>query len=263
MREGGIEGEGYRAVASKTSGRLLGVPISSDPITELQSAALSAVAERKQAFVFACANPHSLVIARKDFQFREALQSASVVVADGAGCQLGAALAGVKIGPRITGMDFFLATMGALNRDGRRVFFFGSNERVLSLLADRVRRDFPRISVGSLSPPYRSWTAIENQEMVTQIKGFAPDVLWVGMTAPKQEKWVAENVENLSIPIVGSIGAVFDYYAGTTKRAPRWLCNLGLEWLYRLPREPRRLWQRTVLSAPIFLWYSCLERLRR
>jgi N-acetylglucosaminyldiphosphoundecaprenol N-acetyl-beta-D-mannosaminyltransferase len=83
------------------------------------------------------------------------------------------------------------------------------------------------------------------------------------MTAPKQEKWVASNAPRLEVPVIGSIGAVFDYYAGVTHRAPQWLCNLGLEWLYRLPREPNRLWRRTFVSAPIFLWYALVERIRR
>jgi len=99
--------------------------------------------------------------------------------------------------------------------------------------------------------------------MIGEIRAFNPDVLWVGMTAPKQEKWVAANRKQLHVPVIGSIGAVFDYYAGVTQRAPQWICNLGLEWLYRLPREPKRLWRRTFVSAPVFLWSVLLERLRR
>ena len=96
--------------------------------------------------------------------------------------------------------------------------------------------------------------------MIDRIREFAPDVLWVGMTAPKQEKWVSANLANLGVPVIGSVGAVFDYYAGVTTRAPPWICNLGLEWLYRLPREPKRLWRRTFVSAPLFLWYVVRER---
>lgn len=251
------------ASGGKSEVHLLGIRLFGEPLRELQSAALAAVAERDRTFIFACANPHSLIVAKADVPFRRALERASAVVADGVGCQWGAVLSGVRIGPRITGMDFFLSTMAALNRERRRAFFFGSSDEVLSTLTARVSRDFPDVTIGSLSPPFRVWSSSENSEMIRQIRNFEPDVLWVGMTAPKQETWVDANVEQLAVPVIGSIGAVFDYYAGTTKRAPPWICRLGLEWLYRLPREPKRLWERTFVSAPLFLWYACQERFKR
>ncbi len=254
-------GEGSEGIGAGS--RLLGIPMSGHSLAELQRAALSRVVDRRGTFIFACANPHSLVVAHRDSQFRVALESASAVVADGVGCQWGAALSGTKIGPRITGMDFFLTTMRGLNERGRRAFFFGSSGEVLSRLEDKARFEFPRVTIGSFSPPYRPWSLDEDRQMIRIIRDFAPDVLWVGMTAPKQEKWVAAHANDLNVPIVGSIGAVFEYYAGTTHRAPEWICNLGLEWLYRLPREPRRLWRRTLVSAPMFLWYAWQQRLER
>jgi N-acetylglucosaminyldiphosphoundecaprenol N-acetyl-beta-D-mannosaminyltransferase len=123
--------------------------------------------------------------------------------------------------------------------------------------------NFPNVVVETLSPPFRPWSKRENDDMVAKISQFQPDILWVGMTAPKQEKWVAANALRLTVPVIGSIGAVFDYYAGVTPRAPPWICDLGLEWLYRLPREPRRLWRRTIVSAPLFLWHVVRERVCR
>jgi N-acetylglucosaminyldiphosphoundecaprenol N-acetyl-beta-D-mannosaminyltransferase len=243
--------------------RLLGVRIGTRSLPELVSAAQAAIANRAGPFVFACANPHSLVNARADGQFRAALESASAVVADGVGCKWGAALTGVSVGPRITGHDFFLSLMSSLNVNGGRAFFFGSSEDVLLKLTDRVQLDFPRVTVATLSPPFKPWSEEENWLMVEQIRQFGPDVLWVGMTAPKQEKWVASNTAHLKVPVVGSIGAVFGYYAGMTPRAPNWICKLGLEWLYRLPKEPKRLWRRTFVSAPLFLCFVLLERIRR
>lgn len=245
-----------------TKGTLLGVRIGRRSLPDLVLAAQAAIAARGGAFVFACANPHSLVVARTDAKFREALDSADAVVADGVGCQWGAKLAGVSIGPRITGSDFFASIMSTLNQSGGRAFFFGSSDAVLEKLAARVNRDFPAVALEMLSPPFRPWSEEENQRMIAQILRFRPDVLWVGMTAPKQEKWVAANAAQLHVPVIGSIGAVFDYYAGVTQRAPQWVCDLGLEWLYRLPREPKRLWRRTFVSAPVFLWYVLLERMR-
>jgi N-acetylglucosaminyldiphosphoundecaprenol N-acetyl-beta-D-mannosaminyltransferase len=246
-----------RVVESK----LLGVRVGTRSLTDLVVAAREAIAARRGSFVFACANPHSLVVARADAEFRDALEKADAVVADGVGCMWAAAIAGVSVGPRITGSDYFVAIMTTLNREGGRAYFFGSKDEVLEKLVARVKHDFPCVAVAAFSPPFRPWSEEENRRMIAEIRRFGPDVLWVGMTAPKQEKWVASNVADLGIPIVASIGAVFDYYAGVTQRAPQWICDIGLEWLYRLPREPQRLWRRTFVSAPKFLWFVLLQRI--
>jgi N-acetylglucosaminyldiphosphoundecaprenol N-acetyl-beta-D-mannosaminyltransferase len=243
--------------------RLLGIRLDTGSLPELVAAAERAIAARGSPFIFACANPHSLVTARTDGEFQRALERADAVVADGVGCRWGAALSGVSIGPRITGTDFFVSTMKSLNASAGRAFFFGAGEAALAKLKARVLVSFPRVTTGSLSPPFRPWSEEENRGMIDSIRDFCPDVLWVGMTAPKQEKWVAANAEQLAVPVIASIGAVFDYYALVTPRAPQWICDLGFEWLYRLPREPRRLWRRTFVSAPAFLWYAMLQRLHR
>jgi len=243
--------------------RLLGVRIGARCLPDLVTAAEGAIAARTRPFVFACANPHSLVVARTDADFRAALEEADAIVADGVGCMWAAIIAGVSVGPRITGSDYFVAMMTALNRTGGRAFFFGSKDEVLEKLSARVKLDFPRVTIGTLSPPFGLWSGEENERMTGEIRKFEPDVLWVGMTAPKQEKWVASNAARLEVPLIGSIGAVFDYYAGVTQRAPQWICDIGLEWLYRLPREPKRLWRRTFISAPKFLWLVLLQRMSR
>jgi N-acetylglucosaminyldiphosphoundecaprenol N-acetyl-beta-D-mannosaminyltransferase len=255
--------DSLQRVEGVSEGRMLGVRIGTRSLPELVSAAEAAMQERRESFVFACANPHSLVVAHADAEFRDALERADAVVADGVGCTWAAALAGTSVGPRITGSDFFVSVMTALNRTGGRAFFFGSRDEVLAKLVARVVHTFPRVGVATLSPPFRQWSGEENDEMMQRICQFEPHVLWVGMTAPKQEKWVALNAARLQVPVIGSIGAVFDYYAGVTQRAPQWICDLGLEWLYRLPREPKRLWRRTMISAPLFLWLVLRERIGR
>lgn len=233
---------------------LLGVRLGSFTLDSLVGHAMRSVEEGGRPFTFACANPHSLVAAQQDECFLSALQSCSAVVADGVGIRFVGRLTGLDVGPRITGADFFRSLMASLNRRGARVFFFGSHDGVLGQIVARAQRDYPNVHVQTLSPPFGAWSEEQNASLLRQIEDARPDVLWVGMTAPKQEKWVHANAARLNVPVIGSIGAVFDFYAGTVRRAPEWMCAAGLEWLYRLAREPQRLWRRTLLSAPAFLW---------
>ncbi len=243
-------------VGSRNAGVLLEVPIDSKSLSEIvQDSLLSMECGHSQS-VFACANPHSLVVAQRDLEFKMALQQANLVVVDGIGTSLMARIASVQLGPRITGMDYFQGILNALHRRGSgRVFFFGSSPHVLDCIAKRFAVDFPSLTLcGAVSPPFGDWSEMENLRMVKLINEAKPDVLWVGMTAPKQEKWVEANRRKFMVPVIGSIGAVFDFYAGTYSRAPRWVCNAGLEWLYRFIREPRRMWRRNFISAPKFVW---------
>jgi N-acetylglucosaminyldiphosphoundecaprenol N-acetyl-beta-D-mannosaminyltransferase len=243
-------------VAPVESELLLGVPISRKPLATIIQDSIIAIERKIPPVVFACANPHSLVVAQDDPSFQSALTHANLVVADGVGVTFMARLVGVEIGPRITGTDYFQAVLNALQqRGGGRVFFFGSSQRVVDLIAKRFAADFPSLTLcGTLSPPFGSWSDEENRRMVHVINNAKPDVLWVGMTAPKQEKWVEANRRQLNTSVIGSIGAVFDFYAGTYARAPQWICRIGLEWAYRFILEPRRMWQRIVVSAPKFVW---------
>lgn len=206
--------------------------------------------------MFACANPHSLVVAQTDSEFKEALTQANLVVADGVGITLTAKMIGLSIGQRITGHDYFFSLLKSMQHRGQgRVFFFGSSQQVLALLARRFVAEFPELTLcGTYSPPFGSWSEEEDRRMTAVINEATPDVLWVGMTAPKQEKWVAANCGRLNARVIGSIGAVFDFYAGTYSRAPRWISKIGLEWAYRFILEPRRMWRRNFVSTPRFIW---------
>jgi N-acetylglucosaminyldiphosphoundecaprenol N-acetyl-beta-D-mannosaminyltransferase len=243
-------------MGTRDVGWLLGIPIDKKSLEETLEEALQAVDRRIPSIIFACANPHSLVVTQSDPSFHSALTQANLVVADGVGVSFMARLIGVQIGPRITGTDYFHAVLKALQqRGGGRVFFFGSSQGVLDLIAKRFAADYPSLTLcGALSPPFGLWSEEENRQMVDTINGAKADVLWVGMTAPKQEKWVEVNRKQLNVPVIGSIGAVFDFYAGTYSRAPKWICHIGLEWVYRFIREPRRMWKRNFVSAPKFVW---------
>ncbi len=238
------------------AGYLLGVPIDRNPLSLVIEESLQAVERKTVQRVFACANPHSLVVAQHDTGFYSALTHADLVVADGVGVSIVARWAGIHIGPRITGTDYFQGILNTLQQRGSgRVFCFGSSEQVLGRISKRFAADFPALTLcGALSPPFGTWSEEENLCMVKAINDAEPDVLWVGMTAPKQEKWVEANRRQLNVPVIGSIGAVFDFYAGTYSRAPKWVCDIGLEWAYRFILEPRRMWRRNFVSAPKFVW---------
>jgi N-acetylglucosaminyldiphosphoundecaprenol N-acetyl-beta-D-mannosaminyltransferase len=238
---------------------MLGISIWEEGLELLAERSVSAIdawrAARGQPFVFACANPHSLVVSERDPEFKSALQGASAVVADGVGLTMIArSLYGGRMISRITGSDYFSTVMRALNGRAGRTAFFGSRPEVLQRIVARCAVDFPRVIVAAaISPPYGAWSEEANARFLEEIRQADVDALWVGMTAPKQEKWVQANRQHLRAGVIGSVGAVFDYYAGTVKRAPSWVCRAGLEWAYRFVREPARLWERNFVSTPRFM----------
>ena len=162
---------------------------------------------------------------------------------------------------RIAGWDLFEFEMGRLNGTGGRCMFMGSSEKVLELICKKAAEVYPNIEVVTYSPPYKPvFTDEDNRAIVEAINEANPDLLWIGMTAPKQEKWTYSHWNELNIHChVGTIGAVFDFFAGTYKRAPQWCQDHSLEWLYRLIKEPKRMWRRYVLGNPLFLWNITLE----
>lgn len=212
----------------------------------------------------ACLNPHSYVVALNRPKFEIALMSADWLAPDGTGIVIASRILGGQIRKRITGSDFFFGLLSKLNkRGGHDVFFVGSTEETLAAICERMALDFPNVRVaGTYSPPFRAeFSPIETDEMLKAINQARPDVLWVGMTAPKQELWIHDNLGRLeSVRFVGAIGAVFDFYAGEVKRSHPIFQNIGLEWLPRLLREPKRLWRRTIISAPIFVWHVIKAR---
>ncbi len=233
---------------------LLSILIDQAPIEELIDAAENAI-EINRRILFSCANPHSLVIAQNDNDFINALNTSNQVVSDGFGTTAILKLLGSPV-PRITGHDYFHALMSRRNHGvpGYKVFFFGSSPKVLSLIEKNIKNKYPHIQlVGVYSPPYGKWSSQKNDSMIQAINDSNPDILWVGMTAPKQEKWIKNNAGNLNASVIGAIGAVFDFVAGTYPRAPKIFCKLGLEWVYRLYKEPRRMWKRNFISTPLFL----------
>ena len=231
--------------------------------------ALKAVPEGK--WLINTINAHSFNTAQKDSLFAEALKKGDYLIPDGASVVKACRWLKAKSQPqeRIAGWDLFVMEMQRLNAKGRecgkrqRVMFMGSSEHVLQLIRQRAAADYPCLEVVTYSPPYKpEFTAEDNAAIIKAINEADPDLLWIGMTAPKQEKWAYTHWQQLDIHChVGTIGAVFDFYAGTALRAPLWWQEHSLEWLYRLLKEPRRMWRRYVLGNPLFVYYVLKEKI--
>lgn len=219
-------------------------------------------------------NAHSFNTAQNDELFAEALSKGDYLIPDGASIIKACKWLKAKSQPkeRIAGWDLFSFEMNALERksaqqnmnDGKRlkVMFMGSSEKVLALIRKQATKDYPHLEVITYSPPYKpEFSDEDNAAIIKAINEANPDLLWIGMTAPKQEKWTYQHWNELDIHChVGTIGAVFDFYAGTAQRAPRWWQEHSLEWLYRLLKEPKRMWRRYVLGNPLFLWNISKEK---
>ena len=203
-------------------------------------------------------NAHSFNVAQKDEVFAEALRCGDYLIPDGASILMACKWLKAKSRSkeRIAGWDFFQIEMDKLNNKGGKCFFMGSSEKVLSLIKEKAASDYPNILVETYSPPYKpEFSEDDNRAIIKAINEVDPDLLWIGMTAPKQEKWAYQHWNELNIHChVGTIGAVFDFYAGTAKRAPKWWQDHSLEWLYRLCIEPKRMWRRYLLGNPLFIW---------
>ena len=213
---------------------------------------------------FVCANPHSIQVAQNDEIFKNALMNADLITPDGVGVVLASKILHGKINDRVTGSDIFSGLSKLLNRMQKgRYFFLGSTEKVLTKISEKMSNEFPGIEiVGIYSPPFKpKFSDDDNNKMIDLINATKPDVLWVGMTAPKQEKWIYENKDKLNVKFIGAIGAVFDFYAGTVKRSHPVYQRMGLEWLPRLFQEPRRLWRRNFISNPMFMLRVLRQRL--
>ena len=216
-------------------------------------------------------NAHSFNVAQKDKQFAEALMNGDYLIPDGASIVKACRWLKAKSQPmeRVAGWDLFTFEMERLEETCKndnvkgKVMFMGSSEAVLAKIKDRAAVDYPHLEVVTYSPPYRDIFSVEeNKDIIKAANEANPDLLWIGMTAPKQEKWAYQFWKELNIHChVGTIGAVFDFYAGTIKRAPKWWQDNSLEWLYRLIKEPRRMWRRYLMGNVKFLFNIIQEKL--
>jgi N-acetylglucosaminyldiphosphoundecaprenol N-acetyl-beta-D-mannosaminyltransferase len=198
---------------------------------------------------------HGIMESQRDEMLRRIHNAAGLVTPDGMPLVWLSRLSGRRQVERVYGPDLMLACCARSESREYRHFFYGGGEGVPERLAEHLRRAFPRLQVvGTYSPPFRALSIEEDQELVGYINQTDPDIIWVGLSTPKQERWMYDHIGRVRAPVLIGVGAAFDFHAGLKKQAPRWMQRSGLEWLFRLMTEPRRLWRRYLINNPAFVW---------
>lgn len=197
---------------------------------------------------------HGVMESQRDEDLRRIHNAAGMVTPDGMPLVWVSRLRKFRHVTRVYGPDLMLACCERAIEKGYRHYLYGGGEGVPELLAERLASRFQGLQVvGTYSPPFRNLTLEEDEEIVERINSARPDIVWVGLSTPKQERWMHEHVGRLNAPVMVGVGAAFDFHAGLKKQAPRWMQRSGLEWSFRLMTEPHRLWRRYLRSNPLFV----------
>jgi N-acetylglucosaminyldiphosphoundecaprenol N-acetyl-beta-D-mannosaminyltransferase len=203
---------------------------------------------------------HGVMQSQRDEALRQVHNSAGLVTPDGMPLVWLSWLKGFRHVERVYGPDLMLACCQHFVTKGYRHYLYGGDEGVAERLAERLLEFFPGLKIaGMFSPPFRSVNEDEDREIVRQINLTRPDIVWVGLGTPKQERWMSAHVGRLTAPVLIGVGAAFDFHAGVKPQAPRWLQRSGFEWLFRLVVEPRRLGARYLVNNPLFVWEVLLQ----
>ena len=240
---------------------VLGVDVSELTFEDAFNCFLHAAATRQKVRAIFCA-VNNLFEAYRDPVLRWQVSSSQIVAPDGMPLVWLGRLRGRKVG-RVCGPDLMPALCERSREFGYRHFFYGGAEGVAERLADNLRRRFPGLQVvGTHSPPFRPLTDEEDEQAIAKINAADPHFVWVGLSTPKQDAWIATHQTRLNVPVLLAVGAAFDFHAGNLRRAPRWVQGLSLEWLFRLMIEPKRLWRRYLVGNTRFAVYLTAEVLR-
>ena len=220
------------------------------------------VASRARVYVCVCP-VHSVMECRRSEEVRRVFNAAGMVTPDGMPLVWAARLQGQAGVERVYGPDLLLAQLADSVAAGHRHYFYGGREGVAERLAAAMSARFPGLEVvGRETPPFGPLDEICTPDAAARINAERPDIVWVGMSSPRQDLWMARMRGLLDAPVLVAIGAAFDFHTGSVRQAPRWMQRSGLEWLFRLLVEPRRLWRRYVYDNPRFLWEFGLQMLR-
>ena len=232
---------------------ILGVRVSAIDMAQALGIIDGWIAHRQQHYV-CITGVHGIMESQRDEGLRRIHNEAGLVTPDGMPLVWLSRLYGHGHVRRVYGPDLMLALCEHSLSKGYRHFFYGGGEGMPELLANNLRRRFPGLRVvGGYSPPFRPLSGAEDERIVAAINEADPDVVWVGLSTPKQERWMTEHVGRLSAPVLIGVGAAFDFHSGLKKQAPRWMQRSGLEWLFRLATEPKRLWRRYFMNNPLFV----------
>lgn len=200
------------------------------------------------------ANAYSVVLAHKNKEFAKVCENADTTFADGMPVVWASMILGDRIPERVAGPDFMWSFSKVCAAKGYKVFLMGTEEPYLSKLKENLEKEFNGIDiVGTYSPPYGEWSAEENKRIVSKINKSKADILWVGVSSPKQDIWIAKHKDVLKVKVALAVGAAFDFHSGRVERAPVWIQKIGFEWLFRFFQDPRRLWKRYVIGNIQFL----------
>jgi N-acetylglucosaminyldiphosphoundecaprenol N-acetyl-beta-D-mannosaminyltransferase len=203
---------------------------------------------------------HGIMESQRDLELRAIHNSSGLTTPDGMPMVWAGRWAGLAV-QRVYGPDLMLHLCARAVDRGWSSYFYGGREGVPERLAQRLTARFPGLRVaGTYSPPFRPLTPDEDGAVLERINAAEPDLLYVGLSTPKQERWMADHVDALRVPAILGVGAAFDIHAGTLRQAPIWMQRAGLEWLYRLAVEPRRLWRRYLSNNPRFVWQVLRRR---
>lgn len=209
-------------------------------------------------------NPHSVMMCGRNKEMREATEMAGITLPDGVGIILAASLLGYPHDGRATGPTLMLKLCDWGRKHGYRHYFYGGNEGIAEKLAEKLSRDYRGLQVaGTCSPPFRPLSPQEDRAITERINSTEPDIIWVGLGAPKQEKWMAEHTGRIQSTAMIGVGAAFDFHSENIRWTPPLIRRLGLEWAYRLAQNPRRMWRRN-LDSPLFLSkviWQCFRRM--
>jgi N-acetylglucosaminyldiphosphoundecaprenol N-acetyl-beta-D-mannosaminyltransferase len=231
---------------------VLGVGISVLNLNSALDAIAAAVRERRKGYI-CVTGVHGVMEAQADENFKTILNRAFLCTPDGMPMVWAGKLAGHKEMRRVYGPDLMLDVCAWSEPSGAKHFFYGGADGVAELLAQKLKEKFPKLqTVGTFTPPFRALDEIEMNNLQAQIRAAQPDILWVGLSTPKQEKFMAEFLPKLDVTLMIGVGAAFDFHSGRVKQAPRWMQRSGLEWFYRLCSEPRRLAKRYFRNNPLF-----------
>lgn len=242
---------------------ILGVEVSAINMEMALHAIEERIARREPHYV-CVTSVHGVIESQGDETLRHIHNTAGLVTPDGMPLVWVCRLMGFRHVDRVYGPDLMLTLCERSAQQGYRHFFYGGAPGVAEKLAARLQSRFPGLNVvGSYSPPFRPLTAEEDEAVVKRINAVAPDICWVGISTPKQERWIQAHVGELGASTLIGVGAAFDFHAGVKKQAPRWMQRSGTEWLFRLLMEPRRLWRRYLTSNPRFLWLILRQMLGR